>query len=589
MPGTLNTYGCVHPGLTNAHERAQACLAPREYTGGRGPTRARPPAARRPWHTRWSCPLALLLLAAVAFASGCAIFPAGSYWPAYRAYLADEPSARRLAAADAPRALPSPAEAAATWAARQEAVTRRWSDEELAGSARSLDAWAGRWIYADALRVLIWCYVDPLSYRRLVASGMESLRAALENETFRLRFPEADDPDKRARFAEAMDILVLKARAADPWLASQAADWLAVVLEKNRAMLGLPDGAVVGEMLFGAVDGLDPYTRFMTAEMVRTEQEQLEEHYVGIGAELASRGGRLFIRRVVEGGPADKAAIKVGDEVVAIDGEAVAGMTLSAAARRLRGKRGTDARLTVRPGGRGDTRDVTVGRATVPAPSVTGVGIIDESAGIGYVHLTLFKANSEDELRKAIRRLQADGMRALIVDLRDNPGGYLESGVGAVGALLAKGRVAETRGRLIGASWSYDVPLFSQVAWDGPLAVLVNGSTASAAELAAAALKRHHRATVVGQRTFGKGAVQIILDMAGSSAVCVTIARVFDPAGECLEGAGVTPDRQVREAPSVADSLRDDPVVRAAIEAIAEPAAAAEAPETVDRPPVDRR
>jgi len=526
---------------------------------------------------------AALALAAVVLTSGCAIFPTGSYWPAYRAHLADESVAKRLAAEDAARAIPAPADAARTWAARQHDVTRRWSDEELARSALSVDAWAGRWVYGEALQTLVWCYVDKLSYRRLVMSGMESLRAALDNDTFRSRFPEADDADKRARFAQALDELTVKARAADPWLAFQAADWLAVVMRENRSTLGLPDGAVVGEMLFGAFDGLDPYTRFMTPEMIRAEEESLEEEYVGIGAELASRDGRLFISSIVAGAGADKAGLKVGDEIVTIDGQAAAGMTAAAAGRMVRGKRGTPVTLTVRTAGQGEAREVAVARARVLAPPVTDAQIIDAASGVGYVHISVFKANTEDELRKAVRKLQAGGMKALVVDLRDNPGGYLEAGVGAVGVFLEKGRVLETRGRLIGSSWTYDVPLFSRVEWTGPLAVLVNGGTASAAELAAAALKRHGRATIIGQKTFGKGAVQVILDVSGASAVCVTIARVFDPSGECLEGAGVTPDVEVADRQASGDGgpptegIRDDPVVRAAIEVLAGPAGVAAA------------
>jgi carboxyl-terminal processing protease len=228
-------------------------------------------------------------------------------------------------------------------------------------------------------------------------------------------------------------------------------------------------------------------------------------------------------------------------------------------------------RVTIRPGGEGETREVTLRRARVNMPSVVDVEMLDAAAGIGYMHLTVFAANSEGEVRKAIRRLGREGLKALILDLRDNPGGYLDSGVGVVGAFLAKGRVVETRGRMPGASWKFDVPLFDRVEWAGPLAVLVNADSASAAELTAAALKRHHRATLLGRRTFGKGAVQINIPISGESAVSVTIARVYDPSGECLEGAGVTPDREVPEPPSVPDDMRDDPVVRAAMDALARP------------------
>jgi carboxyl-terminal processing protease len=504
-------------------------------------------------------------------ASGCAIFPKGSYWPAYRTHLSDEAVARHAEEAEVARVLPTADEATRRLAVRQAAISRRWADDGLTTSARKLDPWAGRWVYGDALQTLVSCYVDPISYRRLVVSGMESLRAALDNPTFRQRFIEADDPEKRTRFALAMDILILKARAADPWFAFQAADWLKVVLEKNRAMLALPDGAIVGEMLFGAIDTLDPYTRFMTSEMLHLEEEQLEGTYVGIGAELASRGGRVFLRQVFEGGAAAKAGLKPGDEITAVEGEPVEGLTLSALGKRLRGKEGSEVRVVVRSGGTGDPREVVLVRAAIAMPSVAGVEIIDTATGVGYVHLTVFKSDSEEELRGAVRRLAGEGMKALILDLRDNPGGYLESGVGVAGVFMARGRVVETRGRMIGSSWTYDVPLFDRADWKGPLAILVNENSASAAELMTAALQVAHRATVFGQRTFGKGAVQINVPVSGDCAVSVTIARFYEPAGQCLEGVGITPDHVVAEAEPVGDGVTDDAVVRAALAALAAP------------------
>ncbi|GAG51583.1 unnamed protein product, partial [marine sediment metagenome] len=187
-------------------------------------------------------------------------------------------------------------------------------------------------------RTLVWLYVDPITYRDLVVSGIESLRAALEDETFRARFAEADDAEKRARFAAALDILSLKARAANPLFSWQATEWLQVVLEKNRALLGLPDGAVVAEFLFGATDCLDPYTRFLTAEMLRGYRRQTKGVYTGIGASVTARGRRVFVQEVFEGGAAANAGLQVGDELVRVDGQVVRGQALVEVTRRLRGE-----------------------------------------------------------------------------------------------------------------------------------------------------------------------------------------------------------------------------------------------------------
>ena len=515
------------------------------------------PSCRRPRA------LVLVLLVTALF-PGCAVFPHGAYWSSYESRLTERaPDSAALPAALMARETP------AERATLQKAVTRRWSNDGLAESARDMDARAGRWVYADAMRTVVWFYVDPVTYRDLVAAGIRSLRAALDNSTFRARFGEADDAAKRARFAEALEILFLKARAADPWFAFQAADWLAVAMEKNRAMLGLPDGAVVAEFLFGAMDSLDPYTRFLTPEMLHALRQQIKGAYTGIGARIASRGGRIFLAEVFEGGAAATAGLKAGDEITAIEEQAVQGLSLTDVSRRLRGKRGTKVRVSVRPGGHGRTRSVVLERSVVRLPSVAHARLIEGEEGIGYLRLTAFKSGTEKELRRAVGTLAEKGAAAIILDLRGNPGGTLLEAIGAAGVFLSGGRVTRTRGRALGATWTYDVPLLARRQWRGPLAVLINQRTASAAEVLAAALAQRGRAVLVGRRTFGKGAAQINVSISGGAgAVCVTVARVYDPDDECIEGRGVEPNRGVKQPGKPVKNLRDDPAVRAAVEVL---------------------
>jgi carboxyl-terminal processing protease len=228
----------------------------------------------------------------------------------------------------------------------------------------------------------------------------------------------------------------------------------------------------------------------------------------------------------------------------------------------------------LRPGGEGEVREVTLERTRVRLPAVRGARMLKDRMlegedGVGYLRLAAFKSGAEKELREAVADLAGRGARRLILDLRDNPGGSLLDAIGAAGVFLDGGRVLRTRGRMLGADWAYNVPLLARPAWSGPLAVLVNEDTASAAEVLAAALARRGRARLVGRRTYGKGAAQITLAIAGTdTALCLTVARVYDPDGACLEGAGLAPDRHVDAPAEPPARLEDDPVVRAAVEVL---------------------
>ncbi len=517
---------------------------------------------------RAGLPAARVLVAALAALAlaGCAIFPQGAYWPSY----APEAHGRTLVA---PAVAPSPLPGPAMREQLQANVARRWRDDDLAEAARAMEPGPARWVYADALRAVAWFYVDPVSYRDLVVSGLVSLRSALDTPAFQTRFPTAADSEGRARFAEAVDILALKAGAARPWCAWQAADWLDVALEKNRAMLGLPDGAVVGEMLFGAMDSLDPYTRFLTPAMVERHRQRMRGNYTGLGIALGLRDGQWVIVQVYEGGPAARAGVQAGDALLAVDGRPLPA-ELEAVLDLLRGQKGATVTLTVRTGD-APPRDLAIERGEVHLPAVRRSRVLEDAPTVGYVRLEEFTDGVARDLRQALGELREAGAEAVVLDLRGNPGGSLFGAVGCAGALIEDGLVARTRGRVFGATWTYDVPFFASPAWWGPLAVLVDGETASAAEVLAAALQRHGRATIVGRRTFGKGAAQVHVPTGGgTSAVSVTVARVYDPDGVCLEGAGVEPDVAVS---AEAEAAGTDAALRAAVEALVAGRAAAAA------------
>ncbi len=511
---------------------------------------------------------AALLAAALLVSCGCAVFPHGAYWPAHDPALRGRSLAPAVSdAADDAEAPVLGADPKARLDRLQANVTSRWEDEDLAESARRMDGWAGRWAYAEAMRTVAWFYVEPVTYRELVLAGLWNLRAALENPRFAERFPETENVAKREAFDAAVADLIDEVRGARPWSEYHAAGWLGRAMDRNRETLGLPDGAVVAEFLFGAVDGLDPYTRYLTPEMQRASREHYEGTYAGVGVSVRVRDGRVVVEEVFEGGAAAEAGLKAGDEIVGVDGRAVGEMALGEVATTMRGRPGTTVVVSVRSGGEGEPRDVELVRKQIHLPVVRDEQVLDPAEGVAYLRLTSFRPGSARQFRRALRRLREAGAESLVLDLRSNPGGSLLATIDVAGMLLERGRVARTRGRMIGASWAYDVAPLARQEWTGPLVVLVDEETASAAEILAACLAHHGRATVVGRRTFGKGAVQMELPTGlGGGALSLTIARVYDPDGECLEGRGVAPDVAVARQDPPPVSLEEDAAVRAALD-----------------------
>lgn len=504
---------------------------------------------------------ALAAALALALLSGCVLFPTGAYWPNHDR----SAHGRTLRAPDGP---PPPIPVRVDDATRARLLanaSRRWEDESLAESARAMDPAHGRWVWGDVVRTVTGLYVEPVTERDLAVAGLLSLRAALETEAFRARFPEAALDATRAAFAEAIDVLVLKAGAADGFGSPGAGTWLEVALEKNRAMLGLPDGAVVAEVLFGAMDSLDPYTKFLTTEMHEKHRRRAEGAYVGVGITVEVREGRLFIADVFEDGPAAEARLAAGDEIVAVDGAPVAGATPAETIARIRGEEGTAVVLSVRAGGEGAPDDLRLVRERLSVPPVRGIRMLDLKPPVGYVKLAAFGGATARTLRKALARLGEEGAEGIILDLRGNPGGELLAAVDAAGALLEDGRVLRTHGRAPGATWTYNVPFLASPAWRGPLVCLVDEGTASAAEALAGALRARGRATLVGRRTYGKGAAQVDWPVGfGAGIVVLTVARVYDPDGTLLEGDGLVPDVVVPSPSPPPARLEDDPDVRAA-------------------------
>ncbi|RME82905.1 MAG: S41 family peptidase [Caldilineae bacterium] len=313
----------------------------------------------------------------------------------------------------------------------------------------------------------------------------------------------------------------------------------------------------------GSVETLqDPYTYFIEPEPAGREEEQLQGRFGGIGAYLELReDGRIRLIPMIDR-PAALAGIEEGDILVAVDGEPVpVPANLDDVTARVRGPVGTVVRITVER--QGQVVDFEIERQEIELPSVSW-RILDKEAGIGYIRIERFSALTAREQAQAIQELESQGMTAaLVLDLRGNPGGLLDAAIAVSSQYLDGGPVlierhADGSEKLYQAETSA-VSLPSSVA----IAVLVDGGTASAAEILAGALQDRGRGTLIGARTFGKGSIQRIHRLSDQSALHVTFAKWFTPNGHQIDGQGLNPDIPVDEA---GEGGEQDPFLQAALD-----------------------
>ncbi len=296
--------------------------------------------------------------------------------------------------------------------------------------------------------------------------------------------------------------------------------------------------------LEGMLQNLDPHSSFINTSEWRQFRRQIEGKFGGIGIQVDfdNEIGRLRVVAPMVGTPAYEAGILAGDQIIEIDGKSAEGMSSEKAVEVLTGRPGTDVKLTVLHDGSEDPETITLTRAIINIPSVIGDQrkpndqwdiLIDKDKKIGYIRITGFNEHTADELQKMLEQFKDDGGKALIIDLRDDPGGLLSAAVEVSDMFLDKGEIVSTKGRNTQPR-HYEAQKDSAFeSSDIPMVVMVNQNSASASEIVAAALQDHKRAAVVGQRSYGKGSVQNLIDLDGGSSILkLTVASYYRPSGE---------------------------------------------------------
>ena len=299
---------------------------------------------------------------------------------------------------------------------------------------------------------------------------------------------------------------------------------------------------------YGAIRGSlatldDPYTIFLEPEPAAKEKAQLEGQFGGIGAFVQQNEAGEIVLNPMRDQPAEQAGLQEGDVLVGVNGsDLTPEMTVDDVVNQIRGEVGTDVTLTVRRAGSDDLLDIVITRSIIETPSADW-RVLEEDPNIGYIRLTAFTERSPSEVELALTELTEQGASSFILDLRGNGGGLLDAAVDIASEFLADGVVVREDRQNEGER-EYSVRSGGQLL-EAPLVVLVNGGTASASEIVAGALQDYDRATLIGEKTFGKGSVQLIYELSDRSRLHVTVAKWFTPDGNKIDGTGLIPDVEV--------------------------------------------
>ncbi len=328
------------------------------------------------------------------------------------------------------------------------------------------------------------------------------------------------------------------------------------VIEQIRENYVDPSRVSYKDLVHGALKGmlqsLDPHSQFLDADMYKDMKDETSGQFGGLGIQIGIRDGGLTIIAPMEDTPGFRAGLLAGDRIVEIDGQSTEGVTLPEAVKKLRGAPGTRVKLRIlrQPGNA--FVDVDIERANIEVATVKDARLLED--GIGYVRVTQFSEPTADALQKELDRLRGEGMRALVVDLRNNPGGLLSSAIDVTQKFLERNQViVSTQGRQAQQNKVYRAR--GRARYEGfPMVVLVNAGTASASEIFAGALQDHRRAVLIGEKTFGKGSVQSVLPADDGSAIRLTTAKYYTPSEKVIHERGIEPDIVVPLSP---EELRD--------------------------------
>ena len=432
------------------------------------------------------------------------------------------------------------------------AVERRYTDNSFQKGLLSLSRGEALRLFDEVLAMIQSHYVEHVTVTSFVAHGTESLYMALDDG----RFLDANSTARQRGGAGRMREMLRDEYWNRPVASREEAHTvLSRVCQQAHDKLGMLATPVILEYVFGGCNALDDYSSFLTPGRLTDLYSNIEGQFVGLGVEIKAEPGHgLLLVNVLPDSPAAEGGLLPGEHIVGIDGKDVRELTTDAAAGMLQGVEGTRVVVEVQRGEGHTARRLTLTRRAVVVKSIPVARMIDRGRGVGYIQLTSFQKSTVQELDAALHELRQQGMRSLVLDLRGNPGGLLNTAVEVLDRFVGDGVLVSTRGRTLEQNQNFSA--HRPGTWNLPLALLIDGDSASASEIVAGAVKDYRRGTIVGRKSYGKWSVQEIHRVHNGCGLRLTTAKFYSPHGHTLGKIGVRPDVEVAEQEKPRNHLR---------------------------------
>lgn len=433
-------------------------------------------------------------------------------------------------------------------------LSRRHADGDYVRWSRSVSREEATSAYLEILQKIHSNYVGAPSWSELTREGARFLLVGLEEPNFLAAQGLENRESQIESFREEFRRM---AAGFAPGSRDEARVCAESAARLAQQRLGIPQAVTILEFAAASSNTLDEYSAFLSPNQLDELFSQIEGNFVGLGVEIKTEADCLKIVDVISGSPAEKVGLHRNDRIVAVDGHHTRDEHPDTVADFLRGPEGSQVEVVVRLSN-GNEKTYRATRQRVDVPCIDRVEIKDQEAGVAYLRLTNFQKSTSRDLDSALWKLHREGMRSLVLDLRGNPGGLLDAAVKVADKFIRDGKIVSTRGR--SPREDFDYHAIPEGTWPVPLVVLIDGDSASASEIFAGAIRDHHRGTIVGSRSYGKGSVQGIFPLSSSKAgVRLTTSRFYSPSGAAISGKGVEPNvrMEIAARPDAAGKVID--------------------------------